>query len=62
MSPRRTAIQHIALDRPEVSKVGPGAVEAVTIWGKGASTIIYMAQVSHWLKIANPLLIIVQIS
>jgi hypothetical protein len=49
MSTPGTAIQHIALDRPVVSKVGPGAAEAVAIWGKAVSTVIYMAQASHWL-------------
>ena len=29
---------------PAVSEVGPEAAEAVATWGKGASTIIYMAQ------------------
>jgi hypothetical protein len=49
MSTHGTAIQLIALDRPVVSEVGPGAAEAVATWRKGASTIIYMAQASHWL-------------
>ena len=49
MSIHGTTIQRIALDRLVVSKVGPVAAEAVAIWGKGASTIIYMAQASHWL-------------
>ena len=49
MSIHGAAIQRIALDRLVVSKVGPGAAEAVAIWGKAVSTIIYMAQASHWL-------------
>lgn len=44
MSIHGTTIQRIALDRLVVSKVGPVAAEAVAIWGKGASTIIYMAK------------------
>jgi hypothetical protein len=47
MSTHGTAIQLIALDRPVVSEVEPGAAEAVATWRKGASTIIYMAQASH---------------
>lgn len=49
MSIHGTAIQRTALDRLVVSKVGPGAAEAVAIWRKGVSTIIYMAQANHWL-------------